>query len=69
MACAAASGTGCRPPIFDKEKEQQRIKEAQLIGEIGSQAAGRPRRIWQSKYTNWPRMKKAAQWLMPWLVL
>jgi filamentous hemagglutinin len=26
-------------PIFDKEKEQQRIKEAQLIGEIGSQVS------------------------------
>ncbi|MGF6560756.1 hypothetical protein ABIA51_001732 [Erwinia aphidicola] len=26
-------------PIFDKEKEQNRLKEAQLIGEIGSQAA------------------------------
>ena len=26
-------------PIFDKEKEQQRLKEAQLIGEIGNQAA------------------------------
>ncbi|BCQ41932.1 hypothetical protein ERHA54_45350 [Erwinia rhapontici] len=26
-------------PIFDKEKEQRRLKEAQLIGEIGSQAA------------------------------
>ncbi|QHM73277.1 16S rRNA endonuclease CdiA [Mixta intestinalis] len=25
--------------IFDREKEQQRLKEAQLIGEIGSQAA------------------------------
>ncbi|MGC6390138.1 hypothetical protein ACMV8I_21285, partial [Ewingella sp. S1.OA.A_B6] len=25
-------------PIFDKEKEQNRLKEAQLIGEIGSQA-------------------------------
>ncbi|MCF2965753.1 hypothetical protein LXP63_21305, partial [Yersinia pestis subsp. pestis] len=24
-------------PIFDKEKEQNRLKEAQLIGEIGSQ--------------------------------
>ncbi|MEI2604464.1 VENN motif pre-toxin domain-containing protein [Erwinia aphidicola] len=26
-------------PIFDNEKEQNRLKEAQLIGEIGSQAA------------------------------
>ncbi|BCQ36940.1 hypothetical protein ERHA55_48140 [Erwinia rhapontici] len=26
-------------PIFDKEREQRRLKEAQLIGEIGSQAA------------------------------
>ncbi|NDJ57633.1 hypothetical protein GWD52_11640 [Enterobacteriaceae bacterium 4M9] len=26
-------------PIFDKEKEQQRIKEAQLIGEIGMQVS------------------------------
>jgi filamentous hemagglutinin len=26
-------------PIFDKEKEQQRLQEVQLIGEIGSQAA------------------------------
>ena len=26
-------------PIFDKEKEQNRIREAQMIGEIGSQAA------------------------------
>ncbi|MGJ0194785.1 VENN motif pre-toxin domain-containing protein, partial [Pantoea sp. RRHST58] len=26
-------------PIFDKEKEQNRLQEAQLIGEIGSQAA------------------------------
>jgi len=26
-------------PIFNKEKEQNRLKEAQLIGEIGSQAA------------------------------
>ena len=26
-------------PIFDKEKEQNRLKEAQLIGEIGNQAA------------------------------
>ncbi|WP_237391186.1 two-partner secretion domain-containing protein [Dryocola clanedunensis] len=26
-------------PIFDKEKEQRRLQEAQLIGEIGSQAA------------------------------
>nr|WP_275670544.1 hemagglutinin repeat-containing protein [Photorhabdus khanii] len=25
-------------PIFDKEKEQQRLKQAQLIGEIGAQA-------------------------------
>jgi filamentous hemagglutinin len=25
--------------IFDKEKEQNRLREAQLIGEIGSQAA------------------------------
>ena len=26
-------------PIFDKEKEQNRLQEAQLIGEIGNQAA------------------------------
>jgi len=26
-------------PIFDKEKEQQRIQTLQLIGEIGNQAA------------------------------
>nr|WP_154325012.1 hemagglutinin repeat-containing protein [Pantoea sp. 201603H] len=26
-------------PIFDKEKEQKRLREAQLIGEIGNQAA------------------------------
>jgi len=26
-------------PIFDKEREQNRLQEAQLIGEIGSQAA------------------------------
>ncbi len=26
-------------PIFDKEKEQKRLREAQLIGEIGDQAA------------------------------
>lgn len=36
------SPTGCTSdlvkPIFDKEKEQNRLKEAQLIGEIGTQA-------------------------------
>ncbi|HFV9182017.1 TPA: hemolysin, partial [Yersinia enterocolitica] len=26
-------------PIFDKEKEQNRLREAQLIGEIGSQVS------------------------------
>ncbi|MDU5488650.1 MAG: filamentous hemagglutinin, partial [Serratia liquefaciens] len=25
-------------PIFDKEKEQKRLQQAQLIGEIGNQA-------------------------------
>jgi len=30
---------GSISPIFDKEKEQQRLQEVQLIGEIGSQAA------------------------------
>ncbi|MBV8042003.1 hemagglutinin repeat-containing protein, partial [Pluralibacter sp.] len=33
-----AHANGSIDPIFDKEKEQQRIREAQLISEIGSQA-------------------------------
>ncbi|CNL50398.1 adhesin/hemagglutinin [Yersinia enterocolitica] len=32
------SANGSIGPIFDKEKEQNRLKEAQLIGEIGGQA-------------------------------
>jgi filamentous hemagglutinin len=33
------NANGSIGPIFDKEKEQNRLKEAQLIGEIGGQAA------------------------------
>ncbi|MGP2518212.1 hemagglutinin repeat-containing protein [Yersinia sp. 2545 StPb PI] len=33
-----ANANGSIAPIFDKEKEQNRLKEAQLIGEIGGQA-------------------------------
>ncbi len=32
------TANGSIVPIFDKEKEQNRLKEAQLIGEIGGQA-------------------------------
>ncbi|SFN22860.1 filamentous hemagglutinin [Izhakiella capsodis] len=32
------ANAGSISPIFDKEKEQNRLKQAQLIGEIGSQA-------------------------------
>lgn len=35
----AAHANGSISPIFDKEKEQQRLQEVQLIGEIGTQAA------------------------------
>lgn len=35
----AEHANGSISPIFDKEKEQQRLQEVQLIGEIGSQAA------------------------------
>ncbi|WP_233446071.1 hypothetical protein [Klebsiella variicola] len=31
--------SGSIGPIFDKEKEQRRLQEVQLTGEIGSQAA------------------------------
>jgi filamentous hemagglutinin len=34
-----ANANGSIAPIFDKEKEQKRLKQAQLIGEIGGQAA------------------------------
>ncbi|HFQ9140657.1 TPA: hemagglutinin repeat-containing protein [Enterobacter cancerogenus] len=34
----AEYANGSISPIFDKEKEQQRLQEVQLIGEIGSQA-------------------------------
>nr|EKU2873630.1 hemagglutinin repeat-containing protein [Enterobacter cloacae] len=34
----AEHANGSISPIFDKEKEQQRLQEVQLIGEIGSQA-------------------------------
>ncbi|MEX2989886.1 hemagglutinin repeat-containing protein [Serratia fonticola] len=33
------NANGSITPIFDKEKEQNRLKQAQLIGEIGGQAA------------------------------
>ncbi|MCW6569758.1 hemagglutinin repeat-containing protein [Yersinia ruckeri] len=33
------NANGSIAPIFDKEKEQNRLKQAQLIGEIGGQAA------------------------------
>ena len=39
-------------PIFDKEKEQNRLQEAQLIGEIGSQAADIARTEGQIAATN-----------------
>jgi len=39
-------------PIFDKEKEQNRLQEAQLIGEIGSQAADIARTEGQIRATN-----------------
>ncbi|MHA3268540.1 hypothetical protein ACX1F1_21225, partial [Yersinia pseudotuberculosis] len=32
------NANGSIGPIFDKEKEQNRLKEVQLIGEIGGQA-------------------------------
>uniref|UniRef100_UPI00387839D9 hemagglutinin repeat-containing protein n=1 Tax=Klebsiella michiganensis TaxID=1134687 RepID=UPI00387839D9 len=35
----AEHANGSIGPIFDKEKEQRRLQEVQLIGEIGSQAA------------------------------
>lgn len=35
----AEHANGSISPIFDNEKEQQRLQEVQLIGEIGSQAA------------------------------
>jgi len=35
----AEHANGSISPIFDKEKEQRRLQEVQLIGEIGSQAA------------------------------
>lgn len=35
----AEHANGSISPIFDKEKEQQRLQEVQLIGEIGAQAA------------------------------
>jgi filamentous hemagglutinin len=34
-----ANANGSIDAIFDKEKEQRRMEEAQLIGEIGSQVA------------------------------
>ncbi|WP_420542994.1 hemagglutinin repeat-containing protein [Serratia odorifera] len=34
-----ANANGSIAPIFDKEKEQKRLKQAQVIGEIGGQAA------------------------------
>nr|WP_311782976.1 VENN motif pre-toxin domain-containing protein [Pantoea sp. ACRSB] len=39
-------------PIFDKEKEQNRLQEAQLIGEIGNQAADIARTEGQIRATN-----------------
>ncbi len=39
-------------PIFDKEKEQNRLQEAQLIGEIGNQAADIARTEGQLRATN-----------------
>ncbi len=38
MSRDAEHANGSISPIFDKEKEQQRLQEVQLIGEIGSQA-------------------------------
>ncbi|MFW8085879.1 hemagglutination protein, partial [Klebsiella pneumoniae] len=35
----AEHASGSIGPIFDKEKEQRRLQEVQLTGEIGSQAA------------------------------
>ena len=39
-------------PIFDKEREQNRLQEAQLIGEIGNQAADIARTEGQIRATN-----------------
>ncbi|MFC0226176.1 hemagglutinin repeat-containing protein, partial [Serratia aquatilis] len=38
LSCDTENANGSIAPIFDKEKEQNRLKQAQLIGEIGGQA-------------------------------
>ena len=48
-------------PIFDKEKEQNRLQEAQLIGEIGSQAADIARTEGQIRATNAGKAELAAK--------
>gem|GEM_PF-167745 len=47
-------------PIFDKEKEQNRLQEAQLIGEIGNQAADIVRTQGQIRATNAGKAELAA---------
>nr|WP_191488343.1 hypothetical protein [Pseudomonas sp. FEN] len=37
-AGGSSLGDNALSPIFDKEKEQKRLRQAQLIGEIGNQA-------------------------------
>lgn len=39
LNCDAAHANQTLSPIFDREKEQQRLQQAQLIGEIGNQVA------------------------------
>ncbi|TNR99316.1 hemagglutinin repeat-containing protein, partial [Escherichia coli] len=39
LKCDAAHANQTLSPIFDREKEQQRLQQAQLIGEIGNQVA------------------------------
>jgi len=48
-------------PIFDKEKEQNRLQEAQLIGEIGNQAADIARTEGQIRATNAGKAELAAK--------
>ena len=48
-------------PIFDKEREQNRLQEAQLIGEIGNQAADIARTEGQIRATNAGKAELAAK--------
>ncbi|WP_249213362.1 MULTISPECIES: hemagglutinin repeat-containing protein [unclassified Tatumella] len=48
-------------PIFDKEKQQKRLQQAQLIGEIGSQAADIARTQGQTEATKAGKAELAAK--------